>query len=389
MTRIAFLIENEHHFGGINYIKNLLFAIKMVGDLSIELYVFCGIKTSASIVEQFKKLASVVQSPYFDGQTLQWYHYTKLFEYTGLLYPINKLMKSYGIDIVSHSNIYGCALPYKTIFWLPDFQFLRLPMMFSSRDKRKEKKRFKNAIRLSDRLIISSYDAQNDLETHYSGNLEKSRVLQFVVQPDRKVYEITREQGLEIEKRYKIYGKYFYIPNQFWKHKNHMIVFEAVNILKKKGLDLLLLCSGDLMDFRRIHKKYPQDIHNYLTSNNLTSNVYLLGIIPYEHVVYFIRNSVAVINPSFCEGWHTGVEEAKSIGKKIILSNINVHFEQNPPEASYFDPRDANELANIMQFQWENTNGGPDLLLESQARGLLDTRIIQFGKNYLSYLADL
>ena len=298
-------------------------------------------------------------------------------------------MKLHKIDIISHSNIYGKGLPYKTLNWLPDFQFIRLPNMFSSRDLRKEDKRFKNSIRLSDRLIVSSYDALSDLEKNYPGNKQKSHVLQFVVQPDNDIYHISREQGLEIEEKYNIYDKYFYIPNQFWKHKNHMIVFEAVNILKKNGLEVLLICSGSLKDFRRNHKNYPQDIQHYLLSNNLFENVYLLGLIPYKHVTYFIRNCIAVINPSLCEGWHTGVEEAKSIGKKIILSNIPVHIEQNPLEGAYFDPNDANELADIMRIQWQKSNGGPDLILELSARNTLPIRMRQFGKKYLDCIATL
>ena len=61
-----------------------------------------------------------------------------------------------------------------------------------------------------------------------------------------------------------------------------------------------------------------------------------------------MKNSIAVINPSLFEGWSSTIEQAKSYGKKIILSNIKVHKEQNPKGAEYFHPANANQLSKIL-----------------------------------------
>ena len=49
-------------------------------------------------------------------------------------------------------------------------------------------------------------------------------------------------------------------------------------------------------------------------------------------------HSVAVIQPSKFEGRSSTVEQAKSMGKKILLSNIGIHKEQNPLRGKYFHP---------------------------------------------------
>jgi glycosyltransferase involved in cell wall biosynthesis len=41
-----------------------------------------------------------------------------------------------------------------------------------------------------------------------------------------------------------------------------------------------------------------------------------------------MRASTALINPSLFEGWSTTVEEAKSTGTPMILSDLGVHREQ-------------------------------------------------------------
>ena len=65
-----------------------------------------------------------------------------------------------------------------------------------------------------------------------------------------------------------------------------------------------------------------------------------LGVVPYRDMLGLMRHAVAVINPSLFEGWSTSVEEAKSMGKAVVLSDIPVHREQAPGRGLFFDPRD-------------------------------------------------
>ena len=77
-----------------------------------------------------------------------------------------------------------------------------------------------------------------------------------------------------------------------------------------------------------------------------------LGIVPYEDMMSLIYNSISLINPSNFEGWSSSVEQAKSMGKKIILSNIAVHKEQDPKRAEFFDKNNHHELARIIKKIW-------------------------------------
>lgn len=95
-----------------------------------------------------------------------------------------------------------------------------------------------------------------------------------------------------------------------------------------------------------------------------------------------MRHAVSIINPSFFEGWSTTVEEAKSLGKNLILSNIGVHKEQAAPGARYFNKDSPEELAVMMEENWSNSSGGPDWELERTAKALLPERVRQFGNDY-------
>jgi glycosyltransferase involved in cell wall biosynthesis len=61
-----------------------------------------------------------------------------------------------------------------------------------------------------------------------------------------------------------------------------------------------------------------------------------------------MRACTALINPSLSEGWSTTVEEAKSLGVPMLLSDLRVHREQAGDSADYFDPAVAGQLASLI-----------------------------------------
>ena len=62
-----------------------------------------------------------------------------------------------------------------------------------------------------------------------------------------------------------------------------------------------------------------------------------------------MRHSIALINPSKFEGRSSTVEQGISLGKKIILSDIPIHKEQNPKRAIYFEADNAEMLSEILK----------------------------------------
>ena len=59
-----------------------------------------------------------------------------------------------------------------------------------------------------------------------------------------------------------------------------------------------------------------------------------------------MKNSYAMVQPSLFEGWSTVVEDAKALNKFIFLSDLDVHKEQNPKNACFFDAKNEDDLVN-------------------------------------------
>lgn len=170
--------------------------------------------------------------------------------------------------------------------------------------------------------------------------------------------------------------KIFYVSNQFWKHKNHKIIIEAVKVLKQKNFDVLIIFTGK--EFDSSNPEYTTDLKKDIAENGLSENFRFLGFIDRAEQLQLMKNSIAIVQPSFFEGWSTVVEDTKTLNHVILLSDIPLHKEQIKENCLFFDPSDKNDLADKMMFATNNN------LLTSTFD--VRTEQFQFAKKILSIL---
>lgn len=129
------------------------------------------------------------------------------------------------------------------------------------------------------------------------------------------------------------------------------VFIDALTDLKRWGICVTVLATGNTCDHR--FPEHFRDLMERFRTSGVEECFRVLGIVPYGDLLSLMRHSLAVINPSLCEGWSTTVEEAKALDKAVLLSDIAVHREQNPAKGIFFDPRNANELAERMKTHSE------------------------------------
>jgi glycosyltransferase involved in cell wall biosynthesis len=229
------------------------------------------------------------------------------------------------------------------LFWIPDFQELHLPQFYPNVNLEKRKANRKIFSESKKHVVFSSKTALNDYNYFFNNNNTKNYVLNFVVfHPDYSDlnYQIIEKHNLK-------YKKYFFAPNQFWKHKNHIIILNALISLKKQNkLNFTVAFSGKEYDYR--NPEYFIELKKYSMENELQDNVLFLGFIDRKEQLYLMKNSLAIIQPSLFEGWSTVVEDAKRMNQNCIVSDLNVHYEQLDENGFYFNPSNENQLAEIL-----------------------------------------
>jgi glycosyltransferase involved in cell wall biosynthesis len=376
VTRVGIVFScDEGWLGGINYFRNLLTAVYEFPERQIELVILTGTKTPTRHFEGFP-LVKIVRSPLFDRHSLAWW-LQKAWQrvlLTDLLF--GKLIKQHKIDILSHSGWLGKHSSIPTIGWIPDFQHIHLPDFFSKKEISKRNKLFQDLCRFCTTILVSSFDAKADLDRFAPGCLGKSAVLQFVASLQKPE---TMPNLETLERRYNFSGKFFLLPNQFWKHKNHLVVIEALGLLVHENKQVLVLSTGKMEDYR--HPDYYISLMRRAQELDVLNNFRPLGLVPGEDLNALMCYAAAMINPSFFEGWSTTVEEAKLLGKQIVLSDIPVHREQNPSLASYFPPDDASALAELLWKTWNNPEPEQMQKIEHAQCAIIERRR-EFAKKY-------
>lgn len=390
MATVAFWFDAPVEYsGGLNYIRNLLYALSLVNDGSVTPLVFFSSDIPDFIEKDFARYATVVRTRLLQRKTCAWLVHKVLLRVTGRMPLVTRLLRAHRVIVVSHVWFVYRGAPFRIVGWIPDFQYLHLPEFFPGLDTAEETKRNQRIIEQSDLVVLSSEDALRDFERIAPpGRAARGRVLRFVSQP-RSTDSVTVPTREHIEATYDFRGRYFYLPNQFWVHKNHMVVLRAVKHLKDRGIEILVLCTGNTRDYRLPDTKYMDEIVSFIERNQLHSNFRVLGLIAYADVLYLMRHAVAVLNPSLFEGWSSSVEEAKSFGTPVILSRIAVHVEQDPPRGRYFDPHDVGELACILAELWIAPEPEANGAAQAFAQDALHERTTRYGLDYLALLAEL
>lgn len=335
---------------GLYYYENMLSIAKKHLSDRVQFYLLCGREADAATRETL--------SPYLAGT---YRHDEK-----------EAFLKR--CDVVF--NVQNQHVP--VVRWIPDFQHCVLPEMFTSEEIALRNNKFPEDIRHAAVVQLSSRAMREECRQFYPDALEKVSLLPFVVDiPENIYHEHFRRHGIF----QKIPERYLYLPNQLWKHKNHQIVFRTAAALKdNSGIELPIVCSGNMHD-RRNPSLYDEIIQ-LLNKLDIAGQVHMLGFVDHADVYRLMRQSVAVINPSLYEGWSTTVEEAKSVGKQMLLSDIPTHREQAPPNARYFPPGDSDALAALLFEVWETGCSGPDADLEVMARNDLAVRAATYADTF-------
>ena len=325
--------------GGAVYLRNLLAAIERDPSTRLRPMLFVG-KDATDDADRFRA-GAVVRSRIFDRRTPPWLvrsmsrralHHDVLWE---------RLLRRNGVAALSHTSQIWKRSGAAMLGWIPDFQHRRLPELFSRRERRLRDRAFREITDRSTLVIVSSESAARDLAEFSPEHAAKARILRFVALPPAESAVPSRETVLT---KFGIEGAYFHMANQFWVHKNHEVLLDALRILRERRVPASVVATGDQSDYRRPgHFAHLQGRAKQL---GVEDRFITPGRVSIADLTSLMRHSVAVVNPSLFEGWSTGVEEAKSIGKRVLLSDIDVHREQDPPGGVFFEPHDPSGLAS-------------------------------------------
>jgi len=340
LRRVAFTyISRRRWAGGYNYQLNLFAALARYCPGRIVPVLFAGTSEPAAELAALANVSGVevVQSEAFDKPSGG----LAAALLTGIDRHAADAFQAKRIDAVfENARFFGWRLPIPALAWFPDFQHVKLPGLFSPIVRWRRDLGFRAQIASGRCILLSSESALADFRAAYPRASNAVAVARFATEPSP---DLLTADAAAVIAEYRLPERFFYLPNQFYHHKNHRLVIEALTILKQRGVDVVVAASGSTVEPRKTD--YFSGLMREVAERGIETNFRYLGLIPLAHVYALLRSSMALINPSRFEGWSTTVEEAKSFGVPMILSGLPVHREQAGASARYFDVDDADALA--------------------------------------------
>jgi glycosyltransferase involved in cell wall biosynthesis len=345
-VRVAFtLFGGRGWMGGYNYLLNLFNALETHGKGRIDIVLFAGEDAPRELIEPLavRSRVRIIRDGVFDAsrasRSLAW----------SLLLgrdpKVGSLLEAAGIDLVFEAAQFrGWRVGRPAIAWMPDFQHRVMPDFFPLSARLKREIGFRVQIMTGRHVMVSSDDSGETCGALYPSARGRIRTVRFAVPPPR---EFTPVQADALRVRYGLPDNFFFMPNQYWRHKDHVTVIEALALLASRGCRPVVFASGSQSDPRD-----PQHIHRLrdLVERSGVSRQFLMpGLIPADDLAGLMCACQALINPSLFEGWSTTVEEARSAGTPMILSDLPVHLEQAADEAVFFHRQDPQDLARVLE----------------------------------------
>lgn len=376
MKRIALRLPDWVWTGGVNYVETVCRALLAHPELDYEPVVLCSPRAEAQVQSRFAALlgAGLIRDPYLARGRR-----------TGLLGAValgcNRHMRAlcerHHCDVVMEAaDFYGWRFPFACLAWVPDFQDRHLPTLFSRRARYQKALGLRLQLAAGRVVLLSSEDARRDCEAFYPQAQGRTAVARFAVQPALD----PGEEQPQVGARYRLPSRFFYMPNQFWAHKNHFAVVEALRLLRARGADVVVATSGSPQEPRQVG--YFERLRAKVAAGDVSDTFLFLGDVPRRDVALLMRASVAMLNASLFEGWSTTVEEAKSLGVRMVLSDLAVHREQVGAAADFFDPHEPQAIAACLQRVWCDLAPPPTLSDQQAAAAAATLRIQEFAEQF-------
>lgn len=340
--RIGFVINfsKSDWLGGYNYYLHLISSIKKFAQKKITPIIIFDTNDRSNKNKELSKYNYLVCN-YFSNSNRYLRIFNKLLIIIfGKSFLYESFLKKNNINIISHSFFVGKNSIAKSYPWFPDFQEYFYPFFFNKKNVFLRKLNLYLATIHSRAIIVSSKSTAKDLKKISIKSYKKAKIL-FHTNPMINSSHMYSKKY--IKKKYGIEKDFYLLPNQYWAHKNHIVVLKALRSIKSKTFQII--STGSTKDHR--NPGHFNNLLEFIKKNNLVLDYKFLGIVPENDFCSLIKASLGVINPSKFEGWGNSGAKAISYGIPAILSDIEPHRELKG-EVFFFNPNNYLQLSKIL-----------------------------------------
>jgi glycosyltransferase involved in cell wall biosynthesis len=347
MKVIAFLDCAVGAGGGFDQALNALDQMKRLCNEKYEFEVFTTEASNSKFLDQlnikttsfsFSKIDRLLE--FFSSSPI----YRRIQTKFKIITSLEKKLIATGCDLVyfvtpSRVGATFQYLNYITTLWdlchrdYPEFPEVRQLNSFYFREEN-----FRNS--LPPAFLILTDSAQLADLASYRYGVDRERFLPMPYGPSPLVIQNEPNSDLTALSAYGIEPGYFLYPAQFWSHKNHIRILQALVILKENynWYPKIVFLGKDYGNLAHIKE--------FVDQNKLIDQVKFPGFVPAAHVKSFYSAAMALVMPTYFGPTNLPPIEAWFFNKPLIYSS---HLREQVGEAAILiDPDSEAELAEAM-----------------------------------------
>lgn len=266
---------------------------------------------------------------------------------------VKKDLKQQNIDLyhgLSHEIPVGIQnTGIRSVVTIHDLIHERHPEQYNPIDVKIYTKKFRYACSHADQVIAISEQTRQDIIRFYGTPEHKISVCYQSCNP-AFAQVVSENEKQRVKKVYGLPEQFFLYVGSLIERKNLLNICKALFLLRN-DIQIPLVVIGD-------GGAYKQQVKDYIKQNGLERKVIFLSELDTARTANEFRSAtvfpaiyqsaIAMIYPSFFEGFGIPVLEALWSRLPVITSNISCLPEAGGPGAHYVDPANAEEIAGGM-----------------------------------------
>lgn len=238
---------------------------------------------------------------------------------------------------------YHIGKPY--IVTIHDFQQEYYPEFFTLKEKIIRKIIYRTG-KYANLVVCESEFVKKDIVRFLGVGEEKIRVIPSPPPSYLTCIKVNEKKMTEIKKSYNLPDKYIFYPANFWYHKNHIKLLEALFLIKKKyGEEIPLILVGS-------KQNNFDDVMRKIKELGLQNQVKYLGYVPNKAMPYLYKLATSLVVPTLFESVSLPIWEAFYLGCPVISSDVCALPEQVGDAGLLFDPHNAEDMAEKIYRIW-------------------------------------
>ncbi len=365
MTRnkiiIGYVFESSPKLGG-NFQTEISTALRLKNLKSdrIEIKFFSINKNNLEILEKYNLQIKYFNKKFTNLNIIKIYDYLtgklikKLFNFIFNLNKFESFLLSNSVDLVYFNSMSSTALFLKKIdyivsFW--DMAHLDYPLFPECKENyhsiSAREYIYKTLADQSLYIITDSKEGMRKFLKRY--NVEEKKLKIIYSEPSSQILKrkkVDDNFSTEVLKKFELLNKKFiFYPAQYWAHKNHIYIIEAISLIeKKKDKELIaVFCGTD--------KNNLDYLKSFTKKLKIEKSIKFLDFLSEDELNELYKNSFAIVVPTYFGPTNHLPIEGFYFEKPVFYSNIWSDIEQVKDAVISIDLNNPNDLANkLLKF---------------------------------------